>query len=174
MLADVPFDIISTFITPIRHLREHISCTQTHDAINPPATLPLNIHNLLCDATNQDHDTVEPLWKALMWITWAVTDTQNSDHLLLLFLKCGPTNSVAFHDFFPPHRTCIDPKCVQGERRTKNSRYHKLTEECHMRYYHNYCVQTDATLHSYYPGIPPYIHVAQRFFIGPISMQTAT
>ncbi|KAF8531638.1 hypothetical protein JB92DRAFT_2659597, partial [Gautieria morchelliformis] len=110
-------DIISTFITLVRHLWERISCTQPHDAINPPATLPLNIHNFLHDATDQDHDTVELLWKALMWIAWEVTDTQNcrndhrADHLLPLFLKFGPTNGVAFPDFFPPHRTCIDPKC---------------------------------------------------------------
>jgi CxC5 like cysteine cluster associated with KDZ transposases len=154
MLAQtVLFDGLVTYINLIRHLKERIAWSQPCNVTKPPSHLPINIHQFLCDAIGKDNNTMKLLWEAFRWIAWedprgddAMAHRQ-SEYLLPLFLKFGPTNGIgeflahvlplaiaqqshfpAFYEFFPPHKTCIDPRCTEGECKTKNQESRELTE----------------------------------------------
>ncbi|KAF8499412.1 hypothetical protein JB92DRAFT_939693 [Gautieria morchelliformis] len=122
--------LTSTLYGTSRTVSLRVSCNATE----PPSHQPVNIHHFLCNAIGQDDNTVKLLWEAFKWMGWDIPEGEGtmayrqSEYLLPLFLKLGPASGVAFYELFPPHKICIDLQCTQGERKTKNHTFCKLTE----------------------------------------------
>ncbi|KAI0689723.1 hypothetical protein C8T65DRAFT_746069 [Cerioporus squamosus] len=115
--------------------------------------------------------------------------------LLPLFLKWGKQFDLCFYNLRPPTRVCSDPRCSKKRARLADDSYDvKVTvlgearshdiviftrdlgpvpakatslycRGCKTRYYHNYFVHDRASTRTYYSDPPPFIQIAQHFYV---------
>ncbi|KAJ7933656.1 hypothetical protein B0H13DRAFT_1592224, partial [Mycena leptocephala] len=109
-----------------------------------------------------------------------------------LFLQHGLSRKIGVCTLEPPTRVCLDPKCAQSLLADPSTlRERELVEpstfpvtiftkefgsipsfatsrycrNCNTRYHSNYFVHSEATLRTFYPGVPTFVQSSQHFYI---------
>lgn len=89
------FDIISLYVSLIRHLRPSIKAEQHSHRTSPPNTLPARLHHFVRGVLGVDDHTMAQLWGMLKDAAWNVPENEPAAlapdlaALLPLFIKHG-------------------------------------------------------------------------------------
>ncbi|KAF8967356.1 hypothetical protein BDZ97DRAFT_1916953 [Flammula alnicola] len=187
------------FIELIQLLKPTLSLYQPPGTAEylPLARLPINILDFFKKCLNIEHESAKIIWEALCPIAWDLGvpsgDMQAfGRRYLQFFLDHGGTLGLAFYNFMPPVRTCLDPGCNSKSRTAKAAGVpysRELAEElvlpvsvftqdfgpipdlsrgiigCNTRYYANYYVSKKDSTRTYYHGPFEFIHTATHVFI---------
>ncbi|KAF6763450.1 hypothetical protein DFP72DRAFT_1141386 [Ephemerocybe angulata] len=105
----------------------------------PPLVLPNNVRQFIHASLDMEEKTVDDLWETFREEIWELefdvddlTETLGTRYIPL-FLKHGPSNDIAFYNFSPPTRTCLDPGCDQEvSQYPLVSRPRELREQLHV------------------------------------------
>ncbi|EIW63676.1 uncharacterized protein TRAVEDRAFT_85831, partial [Trametes versicolor FP-101664 SS1] len=191
-------ETITRFFDMTCWLQAEIAAHQPSYVSSPPFLLPRNVHEFLLDALGINNRTAKTLWATLREEVWVEATEDSPDievrarRMLDMFLKHGPTYDIAFYNFRPPSRTCLDPKCAveldmaPGQTRPKELDHplsHSATlftkdlgplpvrsislycRSCHTRYHPDYYVHSSATMRTYYANVPRALQVATHYFV---------
>ncbi|KAF8461806.1 hypothetical protein JB92DRAFT_3070512 [Gautieria morchelliformis] len=114
-LAQLPFDILVTFVDLIRHVKPGLMWNQHSQLTDPPNTLPVSIHCFMRHVLDITDELGKVLWETLKGFAWAEPDddtnkwlAKRSVALLPLFLRHGPAYGVGFYDFYEVFATMMN------------------------------------------------------------------
>ncbi|KAJ7457135.1 hypothetical protein B0H11DRAFT_1738737 [Mycena galericulata] len=117
---DSPLDFSSTvqYIDLIQLLKPSLRWNQASYQVDPPDTLPVNIHNFLKICLNLADDVAKLAWEKLRVTAWshylsAVEELAARTKYMVLFLQHGLSRDIGIFSLEPLTRTCIDAGCAQ-------------------------------------------------------------
>ncbi|KAJ6511673.1 hypothetical protein DFH09DRAFT_1100422 [Mycena vulgaris] len=166
MAAALDYDSMTTYVDLIRLLKSDLTALQSSYHLNPPETLPVNVHDFLKLCLDMTDDMAKRARLDFRTTAWSHDLT--------------PAEALAAHVYSlrPPTRVCIDPTCAKSSLADPILRNRELVEastfgitvftkefgsvpgfsgseycrNCKTRYYPNYFAHEEATLRTYYPG----------------------